>query len=182
MSGDERTQAAATAGAGTVDGRARGADALRGRALATSMRAPTTRSAVSTPLEIVFIARNDTAETLELLLWNTPFEDPLSADLFVVERDGERLPYRGRLVKRDRPEADDFARLAPGQALEHRFDLARYYAVERPGRYEILFVPPPYAADGGGIPLEAIDEPLLIERVAPDGESPVEEAPGSGGD
>lgn len=146
--------------------------------LATELRAVDARMPVGAPLELRFVARNDTDETLELLIWNTPLEEPLSADLFAVERDGERLPYRGRLIKRGQPEVDDLVRLAPGQAVERTVDIARYYAVDRPGRYTIAFAPRPSPLDARGVRLGAPDEPVVVERAAaePDAAGTVERA------
>ena len=142
-----------------------------GAALAVSLRAGAERSAVGTPLEITVTARNTSGEDARLLLWNTPFEPTLSAGMFAVERDGETLPYRGRMLKRSiPPAAGDVVRLIAGDALESVVDLSRYYAVDEPGSYTIRFEPRPVpvAANEDDAPFATLlapaEEALLVER------------------
>ena len=116
-------------------------------------------------------ALNATDEPVELLLWNTPFESIVSADLFDVvrEEDGVHLGYEGRLVKRALPPpADAIVTLAPGERLDAVVDLARLYALERPGRYTVRLDPlgVPVRIDGRPLAdLTAGDpEPIAFER------------------
>ena len=145
-------------------------EAANADTLLVSLRPDAARSGTDEPLTLHVEARNPTGEALALLLWNTPFEPTLSADAFAITRDGEPVPYRGRLVKRALPPPDDaVVRLAPGQRYRHAFDLARHYALDEPGTYSIELAPRPVAIDdgsgGGFADLAAADEdPVVVER------------------
>jgi len=128
-----------------------------------------TRSRVDEPLELRVIARNPGENDLRFLIWNTPFDEALSADLFEIMFNGERLEYRGIMYRRALPPDDDaYVTLAGGESLEAVVDLAQSYAVDRPGQYTISFRPqPPLAIDDSGdvgAALAAVGEPITIER------------------
>lgn len=80
---------------------------------------------------------NAGSQPIELLLWNTPFEAPLSADLFEVSNGGEPVRYVGRLVKRGTPPAEAWTTLAPGEQIDAVIDLAQHYQLSAPGTYEV---------------------------------------------
>lgn len=141
-----------------------------GGELAAMLSLPTPLSPVASPLEVRVSASNTTDEPLELLLWNTPFESIISADLFDVvrEEDGVHLGYEGRLVKRALPPPDDaIVTLAPGERLYAVIDLALLYSLERPGRYTVRFDPLGVPARIDGRPLADLtagdSEPIAFE-------------------
>ena len=140
--------------------------------LLASLRVETARSGVDEPLIVRVEARNPSNEELALLTWNTPFEPTLSADAFAIARDGEPVPYRGRLVKRAWPPPDDaIVRLAPGETFERELDLSRHYAVYEPGTYSIALAPRAVGIDAGATGEHAFaalaatgEEPVVVER------------------
>ncbi len=84
---------------------------------------------------------NTSSSAVELLIWNTPFEQPLSADIFTVTRNGEPLPYQGRMVKRASPQPGDWLALSPGERLTVDVDLALAYGIEGAGDYRVALAP-----------------------------------------
>lgn len=92
------------------------------------------------PVEVLFRLRNPTARPLFVLKWNTPLEG-LRGDLFTVTRDGAEVPYRGPMLKRGDPSAEDYAQLAPGASVEANINLGLTYDVSQPGRYRVTFRP-----------------------------------------
>lgn len=167
-----RERTSAVAGSPTADDsaarRSPAGDTGIGDILVT-LRADVLRSPITAPLEIGVTALNASGEGVSLLIWNTPFEPVLSADLFSIERDGEKRAYRGRKVKRAVPPTEgDIIDLASGETLERIVDLSRYYALDAPGTYEIRFVPRPIPVDGGERGLATLvaadEETVVVER------------------
>ena len=81
----------------------------------------------------------------------------------MVERDGERVPYRGLMAKRAQPPEEAFVILAPGERVSRVVDFAAAYAVEEPGAYRLRFARPLLdlsVASGGAF--EELD-PLRVE-------------------
>src|SRR5688572_32122589 len=81
---------------------------------------------------------NDTLETLRVLVWHTPLEG-FSNDLFYVERDGEPVPYTGRLMKWGEPSAEDYVEIASGASVSATFDPSAVYDMSQPGQYTIRY-------------------------------------------
>jgi peptidyl-Lys metalloendopeptidase len=86
-----------------------------------------------------FNVRNADTRARDILLWHTPFGAEIDSNLFVVTRDGAPVAYLGALAKRGAPEAEDFARLAPGRSLKGRVELTSLYDMSQPGTYEISY-------------------------------------------
>jgi hypothetical protein len=124
-----------------------------------------------------FTLRNRSARPVSVLTWQTPLEG-LLGDVFRVRKDGgEPLPYRGPMVKRGDPDADDYVRLAPGAEATEEVDVALAYDLTSPGRYAISFrgllmdIAPPSSAprprgrhravhvDCGGVDVEIVSRP-----------------------
>jgi len=114
----------------------------------------------SDALAVRFTLYNDTNETVQVLVWHTPLAG-FSNDLFEVERDGEPVPYTGRLVKWGTPTAEDYVEIAAGSFVSATFDPSEVYDMSRPGQYtiryrsELLDVNPPgrrHARPGKGAP------------------------------
>lgn len=93
-------------------------------------------------VNVRFTLTNQGSDDLLVLKWKTPFAG-IEGDLFAVERDGERVAYTGRLVKRAAPRASDYARIPAGESLSVTFDLSAVYDMRQPGNYTVR-----YAASG----------------------------------
>lgn len=87
--------------------------------------------------QIRYRLRNDSDEDIRVLGWNTPMEQPLSADVFEVRRGGHEVAYQGRLVKRAEPDAQDYLHLAAGESMQVVIDLRQYYDMQQPGTYTV---------------------------------------------
>lgn len=85
-----------------------------------------------------FTLWNDSEREVKVLVWHTPI-DGFSADIFDVRRDGEPVPYIGRLVKRAAPQEADYVAIQTGSSLSAEFDLSAGYDVSRPGVYTIQY-------------------------------------------
>lgn len=85
-----------------------------------------------------FTLHNDTLETLRVLVWHTPLAG-FSNDLFLVERDGEPVPYTGRLVKWGQPTAEDYVEIESGGFVSTTFDPSAVYDMSQPGHYTIRY-------------------------------------------
>jgi len=89
---------------------------------------------------------NISDETVSILVWDTPFEDTLSNDVFAVETGRKGFPflesatYTGRLVKRAPASSESYIELAPGKTLSKQIELNDYYEVARNGSYSVSYV------------------------------------------
>jgi peptidyl-Lys metalloendopeptidase len=93
------------------------------------------------PLVLTFTLRNTGAQPLAVLDWQTPLEG-LLADVFEIRLDGgEPIPYRGPMIKRGDPSADDYVVLGPGEAASGDVEPGLAYDLGRPGRYRIALRP-----------------------------------------
>jgi peptidyl-Lys metalloendopeptidase len=86
-----------------------------------------------------FTLRNDSSVAITVLRRQTPLEGILG-DLFEVTVEGRRLEYRGKMVKRGSPTADEFVTIDPGLHAHATIDLAEGYDLASPGRYRVRFV------------------------------------------
>jgi hypothetical protein len=77
-------------------------------------------------VNVRFTLTNQGSDDLLVLQWKTPLAG-IEGDLFAVERDGERVAYTGRMVKRAAPKASDYARIPAGESLSVTFDLSAVY-------------------------------------------------------
>ncbi len=95
----------------------------------------------SSLLDVIFYVANQGDTDVDMLVWNTPFEKILSADVFKVEHNGEPVPYNGRKVKRGTPQADSFITVPAGERIETLLNMTTYYAMEQAGEYSVVFEP-----------------------------------------
>ena len=114
--------------------------APEGRLVAMTEMAAESKTVVdgSEKLSVRFTLHNDTLETLRVLRWHTPLEG-FSNDLFFVERDGEPVPYTGRLVKWGTPTDEDYVEIASGTFVSTTFDPSAVYDMSEPGHYTIRY-------------------------------------------
>lgn len=81
---------------------------------------------------------NTGASTAGLLRWLTP-EDGVAAPIFVVERDGVRVAYTGRIAKRAAPTDSDYVFLDAGASVTWDVDLTDAYDFSTTGTYAVLY-------------------------------------------
>lgn len=132
---------------------------------------------------------NTSSSPQYVLKWRTPFEG-MSAPLFDITRDGEKVPYLGALIKRARPTQADYYLLKPGASHTVKVELSALYDLSVTGDYAIryratspdLFLgnKGPASAEVGQ--LESDSASLYIEGRLPRGsDSPIMEALKRGG-
>lgn len=88
------------------------------------------------PVPLRFTLANRGAVAVQVLEWGTPFEGWFGAYV-EVSRDGVAIPYRGPMVKRGDPAADEYARIAAHRARRAEVDLAQPFDLSVPGVYRV---------------------------------------------
>ena len=88
---------------------------------------------------VLFFLSNPREEAARVLKWNTPLEEELSADVFLVARDGKPVDYLGRMVKRGTPQEQDYVDVPAGGRIESTVDIGRYYDITEPGTYTVAY-------------------------------------------
>jgi len=89
------------------------------------------------PVRLRIAIHNGGTRALEILRWNTPWEGRWAAPFVAVSRDGVALAYGGRMVKRGRPQAEDWFTLDAGGTLTGEVDLSSVYIMTTAGSYQI---------------------------------------------
>jgi peptidyl-Lys metalloendopeptidase len=89
-------------------------------------------------VNVRFELANQGADDLLVLRWKTPLAG-FENDILVVERDGERVAYTGRLAKRAAPRAADYVRIPGGGSVSATFDLSAVYDMRQPGNYTVRY-------------------------------------------
>lgn len=97
------------------------------------------RSAADEQPQVVFHVSNSSEQPVKMLIWNTPLEKELSADVFEVVHNGKPVEYLGRMVKRGEPQESDFVEVPAGGRVEATIDIARYYDISEPGGYALSY-------------------------------------------
>ena len=80
---------------------------------------------------------NDSNQTVQVLKWNTPFENIVSADIFNIQNAQTHMKYIGRVVKRLHPAKKDYMTLQAGEKRSVTVNLSRYYQMQNEGKYAI---------------------------------------------
>lgn len=112
---------------------------LAANGLQVSLSAPAQVMQGDGAVSVDVVVRNTSDRAQTLLRWQLP-EGPLHGPLFRVRgEDGAEAAYRGPLVKRAAPRAEDQVLLAPGEQLSYRVDLSRDYAMPD-GRYTVEYL------------------------------------------
>lgn len=109
-----------------------------GSALVPSLSMDRTALTTSDGVNVRFSLANRGADDLLVLTWKTPLAG-FDGDLFVVERDGERVAYTGRLAKRAAPRPSDYVRIPAGESASVAFDLSAVYDMRKPGNYTVRY-------------------------------------------
>lgn len=82
--------------------------------------------------------KNNSDQDLYLLAYETPLRG-IERDIFVVELDGERMPYTGIVAFRAAPTKEDWIQLAPGTQISEVIDISGAYDTRRPGTYKVRY-------------------------------------------
>jgi peptidyl-Lys metalloendopeptidase len=114
------------------------AGSLGSAALVPSLSMDRTALTTAEGVNVRFSLTNQGADDLLVLKWKTPLAG-IDDDLFVVERDGERLAYTGRLVKRAAPRPSDYVRIPAGESASVNLDLSAVYDMRKPGNYTVRY-------------------------------------------
>lgn len=88
---------------------------------------------------IVFTLKNHSTSAVEVLIWNTPFETRFNSRYFSVLRNGKKVNYTGRMVKRGKPKESDYITIEPGSSKSAAISLPEGYAMDSLGLYEVAF-------------------------------------------
>jgi hypothetical protein len=105
--------------------------------LRCTLKAPA-HAAAGAPVMLRFTLSNTGRVPVQVLQWNTPFEDGWFSPYVELTHDGEPVPYNGPMVKRAEPSADQYFRLAAGASRSVEVDLALPFDLTVPGRYHVL--------------------------------------------
>ncbi len=103
--------------------------------------APAVDKAVLSPSEgarVYFGITNTSDRDVAILRYTTPLGG-FESNLFAVTRDGQPVPYIGRMVLRLGPTPEDWIALSPGESIEAFVDLSEGYDMRRGGTYTITF-------------------------------------------
>lgn len=82
--------------------------------------------------------KNNTHEDLYFLAYETPLRG-IERDIFIVELDGERMPYTGIVAFRGAPTKEDWIQLAPGTEISEVIDISAAYDTRRSGTYTVRY-------------------------------------------
>ena len=83
---------------------------------------------------------NTSSERVKFLVWGTPFEGRINADIFDVRlENGSPLPYMGRMYKRGKPNAGDYREIGAGKSISAVVDLYDAYDVSVAGDYSLQY-------------------------------------------
>ena len=82
---------------------------------------------------------NPSTEDIKVLKWNTPLEDRLNANLFLVQNGKKTMPYRGRLIKRGTPKDTDYTIFSSGEKRTVTIELPQYYSMLERGDYRVSY-------------------------------------------
>lgn len=82
--------------------------------------------------------KNSSQQDVYILGYETPLRG-FERDLFIVERDGERIPYTGIVAYRAGPSQEDWIHLAPGVEVSEVVDISGAYDTRRGGAYTVRY-------------------------------------------
>ena len=108
------------------------------RGLTTTLEAQKGFIGVSEDAVVKVTYRNDSAEDIYLVRWQTALQG-VEGNLFDVSRDGQAVPYTGRLYKRATPRAEDYIRIPAGGSRSADVELSSIYDLSRTGEYSIRY-------------------------------------------
>ncbi|MCC8409689.1 protease [Mucilaginibacter sp. UR6-1] len=95
---------------------------------------------IGQPVNLKFTVYNPADTASKFLKWHTPFEPPLSKYVDIKGEDGQEANYKGAMAKRMMPPpADSYINVAPGDSTSATADLSKSYAIEKPGKYTVVY-------------------------------------------
>jgi peptidyl-Lys metalloendopeptidase len=124
--------------------------ALQQGDLVASLEVGKYRHAACDDIAMTFSMTNTTGQPVQVLRWLTPLQG-ISGDILQVQRDGEAVPYVGRVYKWAAPTAADFIVINPGETRSVTFDPSAVYDMSVTGQYTVryrAFVQDPGVDDG----------------------------------
>lgn len=107
--------------------------------VACRLQAPEHVGLAEPVVPLTFMLRNAGNDDVQVLARHTPLEGFLG-DLFELRLAGQRIDYRGRMVKRGPPDASEFVTLAPGDHVRATVDLLEGYDLSQAGQYTVRFI------------------------------------------
>jgi heat shock protein HslJ len=137
--------------------------AVQGSGLIASLEAPESLTSGAV-VPVRFTLTNTLSEGIFVLTWFTPLEG-LVGDIFRVEREAVELTYRGKMVKRGPPTAEDYVWLDAGGSLLTEVDLAEGYDFSQTGQYTVQFRSPrlSHTAKTSGERADSFEELAAVE-------------------
>jgi len=87
-------------------------------------------------VKVTFNLANASPADLYVLKWGTPFEGFRSM-FYLVEKDGQKLTYKGRTATRGTPTRDDYFKIAFGEVTQITLDLTEAFDLSQPGSYTL---------------------------------------------
>lgn len=90
------------------------------------------------PVELSVRIANPDADAVAILGWGMPFEGMWSGPSVTVERDGAPVAYRGPMVKRGAPAAEEYVRIGARGMAEAALRLDAAFDLLEPGRYRVV--------------------------------------------
>ena len=84
-----------------------------------------------------FVITNQDTVDYYLLKWHTPLEG-MKTSYLSVSKDGHSLLYRGRMVKRGKPQPGDYVLVKAGESVSNEVDIATGFNLSEPGMYEMF--------------------------------------------
>ena len=104
--------------------------------LSCSLSAPTALP-TGGPVPLRFGIYNGGPHDVKVLRWNTPWEGQWAAPFVTVSRNGTDLAYRGPMIKRGAPQAEDWFSLPAGATITTVIDAAVVHDLTQAGSYEV---------------------------------------------
>jgi peptidyl-Lys metalloendopeptidase len=108
------------------------------RGLTTTLEAQKSFVGASEDAVVKITYRNDSAEDLYLVRWQTALNG-VEENLFDVRVDGQPVAYTGRLYKRATPGPRDYVRIPAGGSISADVELSSVYDLSRTGEYAVRY-------------------------------------------
>lgn len=103
------------------------------------IKAEDTSFDLSSPLVISFSIENEGEKERKICKYMTPIEGFKGNIFRITNERGERISYKGPMVKRGKPSESSFVSVAGGETLVYSIDLANGYSFMEPGVYSVQF-------------------------------------------